>query len=186
MPRRDASPGSAQRPSTCWIYPDLPGIASSTYQPDTVEICMSVAIPQLAAWAAHSGLQTALALPARRFFHALDDPATVQQERLFAILAAVSGSRQVSRLRGFSQLRTALDFQDTVPLCTYDDLINDIEDIKRGVPGVLTRTPVLRFEKSGGSSGASKYIPHTTQLLGEFHAALAPWLRDIYRQKPAT
>ena len=137
------------------------------------------------AWALHSAFQGALAFSARRWFHALGDPLTAQHQRLHAVLTAVDGSRQVARIPGFARILSARDFQAAVPLCTYDSLSDDIEDMKRGVPGVLTNTPVVRFEKSGGSAGASKYIPYTKQLLYEFHAALAPWLWDLYGKRPA-
>ena len=82
-------------------------------------------------------------------------------------------------------MRTAREFQDAVPVCTPDSVLPDIEELKAGVPRVLTREPVVRFEPSGGSSGASKYVPVTRGLLDEFHHALAPMLFDLLHARPA-
>ncbi len=133
-----------------------------------------------------STLQGLLAVSARRFQRALDAPDTAQTARLHAIMRLVAGSRQGARIRGLVHVRTPREFQDAVPLSTYDTLVGDIDALKRGVPNVLTRERVLRFECSGGSSGASKYIPQTRQLLREFHRALAPWLCNLWRHRPAT
>ncbi len=140
-------------------------------------------VPALVYW---SVLQAILAPSAQRFQHGLASPERAQATRLAAVLRTVSGSRQATRIQSFARLRTAREFQDAVPLATYDTLRSDIADLTRGVPQALTQEPVLRFEKSGGSSGASKYIPQTHQLLREFHRALAPWLCNVLRQRPAT
>ena len=89
------------------------------------------------------------------------------------------------RLPGFSRVRTAREFQDAVPISTPDSVLADIEALKAGAPRVLTREPVSRFEPSGGSSGASKYVPVTRGLLDEFHRALAPMLFDLLHARPA-
>ncbi len=70
-------------------------------------------------------------------------------------------------------------------MSTPDSVLADIEALKAGTPRVLTREPVTRFEPSGGSSGASKYVPVTRGLLDEFHRALAPMLFDLLYSRPA-
>ena len=133
-----------------------------------------------------STLQGLLTLSARRFQRALDAPEIAQTARLHTIMSLIAGSRQAARIRGLAHVLTPREFQNAVPLSTYDTLVDDIEALKLGVPYVLTRERVLRFERSGGSSGASKYIPQTRQLLREFHRALAPWLCNLWRHRPAT
>ncbi len=131
-----------------------------------------------------SAVRSAAAPAALRFQRALAHPERAQRARLVAVLRAVSGSLEARRIRGLDRVRSAREFQDAVPLCTADDLAPAIERIARGSPRVLTREPVLRFERSGGSSGASKRIPYTSGLLGELHAALLPWLHDLARARP--
>lgn len=131
-----------------------------------------------------SALQTALAPSALAFRGALLDVEGAQAARLRAVLAAARDTRQ-GRRWGLARVRTAAEFRDAVPLQTADTLAADVEAIARGEPHVLTRAPVLRFEPSGGSSGARKLVPMTRGLLREFQRALAPWLFDLMRRRPA-
>ena len=132
-----------------------------------------------------SGLMAAQGPAAFLFHRALRRPKEAQSENLARILRATSDTTQSKRLPGFSSIRTAREFQDAVPLSTPDSVLPDIEALKAGTPRVLTREPVIRFEPSGGSSGASKYVPMTRGLLDEFHRALAPMLFDLLHSRPA-
>lgn len=131
-------------------------------------------------------IQLATAPAAARFSAALSRPEAAQVSALRSVLRAVTGSRQAARIPGFAKIRTVRDLQDAVPIATADSVAEDVESLKRGGSGILTGEPVLRFEKSGGSSGASKYVPHTRSLLREMNAALGPWIYDISRSRPAT
>lgn len=133
-----------------------------------------------------SALQGIMAPAAWRFWRALATPEQAQQERLAAVVQAAAGSQQATRIPGFARLQTPREFQDAIPFSTYHTLAGEIEALAHGMPCILTSAPVLRFEKSGGSSGATKYVPYTRQLLGELHQALAPWFYDIWQQRPAT
>src|SRR5688572_33357934 len=108
-----------------------------------------------------SGLMTAQAPSALLFQRALARPEEAQSENLSRILRATRDTVQSTRVPGFSRVRTAHEFQDAVPISTPDSVLPDIEALKGGTPRVLTREPVTRFEPSGGSSGASKYVPVT-------------------------
>ena len=132
-----------------------------------------------------TGLWAALAPSALRFQRALAHPEPAQARCLSRVLRAVEGSVQAGRLPGLARVRTAREFQDAVPVSTPDSVLADIEALKQGTPRVLTHAPVSRFEPSGGSSGASKYIPVTRGLLDEFHLALAPLLFDLLHARPA-
>jgi hypothetical protein len=124
--------------------------------------------------------------PSAFLFHrALSRPEHAQAECLFRVLLAVRDTVQTARLPGFSRVRTVREFQDAVPVSTPDSILPDIGALAAGGPRVLTREPVTRFEPSGGSSGASKLVPVTRGLLGEFHRALAPMLFDMLHARPA-
>ncbi len=131
------------------------------------------------------GLLAAQAPSAFLFHRALTRPEQAQAECLSRLLRATQGTAQSARVPGFPHVRTAREFQDAVPISTPDSVLPDIEALKAGAPRVLTREPVIRFEPSGGSSGASKYVPVTRGLLGEFHHALAPMLFDLLHSRPA-
>lgn len=131
------------------------------------------------------GLQAALAPSALRFQRALSQPKEAQAECLQRVLRAVAGSQQAARIPGFARLTQPSEFQDAVPVSTPDSVAADVERIAAGEPRVLTGAPVVRFEPSGGSSGASKLVPVTRALLGEFHRALAPMLFNVLHRRPA-
>lgn len=141
-------------------------------------------LEQLVSWSIQSGIQSALTVPAIHFFSALRDPLRAQQQRLKNILETIQESEQAKRIPQFSKIRTIQEFQERVPVVDYDSLRADIETIQKGKRNVLTQTEVLRFEKTGGSSGNAKYVPQTSLLLKEFQRALIPWIWDIYTRRP--
>lgn len=127
----------------------------------------------------------ALAPAGVRMVAALAAPERAQQRRLRAIVALVTGTRQAAAIAGWDRVRTLRELQDAVPIRRPDEYASLIEDAKAGTPAVLTTAPIVRFEKSGGSSGPAKYVPYTRALLAEFHRALLPWLADLLAQRPA-
>ena len=118
----------------------------------------------------------------RAFRRALNNPRAVQQARLFAVLKQNARSAYGRRYH-FERVQTIRDYQEAVPVVTFDSLENEIEAIKQGRQGVLTEEPVIWMEKTTGSTGASKYIPYTASLKREFQAAVAPWMADLYRRR---
>nr|WP_223641160.1 GH3 auxin-responsive promoter family protein [Corallococcus sp. EGB] len=132
-----------------------------------------------------TAMLAALTPSALRFRHALREPEVAQAECLTRILRAVEGTAQASRVPHFDRIHTAREFQDAVPITTPDSVAEDVERIANGAARVLTREPMLRFELSGGSSGASKRVPVTQGLLREFQRALAPMLHEVFLRRPA-
>jgi GH3 auxin-responsive promoter len=134
--------------------------------------------------AAHA-VRLAAALPAYRAFRrALADPAAAQATRLRAILARAADSAY-GRRHGFARLRSPADYQAALPVVGYEDLRPAIEAVAAGRPGVLTGEPVRMLETTGGSTGPAKLVPYTSGLLGEFQAAIGPWLTDLAVHRPA-
>jgi len=120
---------------------------------------------------------------AKQFTSALSNPEAVQREILFDLLKQNRDCAFGAR-HGFESIRTVREFQDRVPVASYDDLAPWVERIKAGEQNVLTSEPVLAFEKSSGSASAAKYIPYTRTLQTQFQAALAPWLTDMHKSYP--
>jgi hypothetical protein len=143
---------------------------------------MSVVVPSALLL---GGLRAAMAPSALRFRRALSRPEQAQAECLQRVLRAVAGSQQAARIPGVERLSKPSEFQDAVPVSTPDSVAADVERIAAGAPRVLTGAPVVRFEPSGGSSGASKLVPVTHALLDEFHRALAPMLFELLHRRPA-
>lgn len=120
---------------------------------------------------------------ARRFDAALRNPEAVQTNLLFHLLHTNQNSAY-GKQHGFASIRSIRDYQQQVPIVTYDDIAVWVERIKSGERDVLTKEPVLMFEKSSGSASAAKYIPYTRTLRAEFQASLAPWVWDFHRAFP--
>jgi len=84
------------------------------------------------------------------------------------------------RRYGFGRIRSVAEYQERVPLATYDDYREAIRRIGGGEAAVLTRDPVLLLELTSGSTAPTKQIPYTAALKAEFGRAIAPWIVDLY------
>lgn len=74
------------------------------------------------------------------------------------------------RQYGFDTLQSVKDFQQTVPIITYEDLQPYINQMMAGEENVLWNTPVEWFAKSSGTTAAkSKFIPISYESLEENH-----------------
>jgi hypothetical protein len=140
--------------------------------------------PRWSYLAAHARWLAAAAPLRRVFARALVRPRAAQEAVLARILAR-NADCEYGRRYGFSRLRSVRDYQERVPVVQYDDLEREMGAVCDGGTRVLTAEPVMALEKTTGSTAASKYIPYTTSLLGEFQAALLPWMADLYLRRPA-
>jgi hypothetical protein len=120
---------------------------------------------------------------ASQFESALANPEEVQRRLLLDLLKKNRASA-FGRQYGFESIGSVREYQDRVPLTTYDELAPWIERIQSGEREILTSEPVLAFEKSSGSASAAKYIPYTQTLRSQFQSALAPWITDMHRAFP--
>jgi len=84
----------------------------------------------------------------------------------------------------FSGITSPSQYQNQVPLTTYDDYVEHISRIGEGQGSLLTAEPVRMFELSSGSTAASKLIPYTDSLKAEFQRGIAPWIYDLYTHNP--
>jgi hypothetical protein len=111
------------------------------------------------------GFGLLLAPIARRFDRALQNPqaaqAKVQQQLVDRLIQSEYG-----RSLG---VKSCADWEK-VPIVTYDDL-PDLEH--------LTSEPILFYEKTSGSRGASKEIPYTKSLRRSFSQMFCVWAYDL-------
>jgi len=130
-----------------------------------------------AAWMAYC-------LPAYQAFDkAVKNPQDAQ-ERILKRLIRANTESAFGRKFQFSRLRNVRDFQQAVPVSSYEDLSLWIRRITEGEQQVLTAEPVLMFERTSGSSDSAKYIPYTQSLRAEFQRAVAFWMCDLYVHHP--
>jgi hypothetical protein len=120
----------------------------------------------------------------RRFHRALGAPAEAQREWLRAQLVHHGRTRYGAEY-DFASITDYTAFARHAPLTTYDDLAPWIERIRRGERNVLCTDQVTHLATTSGSTGAAKLVPFTRALAGAFQAAVAPWFRDLVRQRPA-
>jgi GH3 auxin-responsive promoter len=118
-----------------------------------------------------------------RFRAALKNPEEAQR-RIFVRYLRQNADTAFGRHYRFSEIRSVPEFQARVPLATFADFEPWIDRIAAGEPGVLTRSPVRTLELTGGSSAASKRIPYTAAMQAEIRRAVAPWIFDLYKDRP--
>ncbi len=71
---------------------------------------------------------------------------------------------------GMTRNWTCEEFRKTIPLCTYEDILAYVDQIKEGQENILWNTPVNWFAKSSGTSGGkSKFIPISEESLENCH-----------------
>ena len=135
-------------------------------------------------WAGNLLWMAGCAKARRAYRRGLADPRAVQTRILLDFLKKNAGTEYGIR-HGYAGIRTIAEFQDSVPIVTYNDLEPWIERIRRGCPGVLTTEPVLMMEKTSGSSGGVKYVTYTASLRRQFQRALGAWIYDLFSNRPA-
>lgn len=92
-----------------------------------------------------------------------------QQKILKKILRQLSNTELGTDLK-FSEIKTYDNFRNRVPVTQYEFYENYIEKIKSGQQKVMTDKPVKWFAKTAGTtSGKSKLVPITTQIMKQCH-----------------
>jgi GH3 auxin-responsive promoter len=119
----------------------------------------------------------------RRFEHRCSAPAEAQQG-LLAKLLADNADSEYGRRHGFAGVTTFSQFQQRVPLSTYDDLEPYVRAAMNGRPNQLTaQTPVL-FTTTSGTTGARKYIPMTPDGRHAKARAMRLWFAALLHDHP--
>ncbi|MCH7850904.1 MAG: GH3 auxin-responsive promoter family protein [Nanoarchaeota archaeon] len=112
------------------------------------------------------------------FRRSLSNVESVQSKKLIDIVSRNSSS-VIGNKYEFSDIKSVDEFRSRVPVSTYEDYGDYIGRISKGEKRVLTTEDVLMLEPTSGSTSASKLIPYTESLRGEFHAGIFPWLYDL-------
>lgn len=94
----------------------------------------------------------------------------VVQHNVFTQLIQAGRHTKWGQQYDYKSIRNVQDFQQRVPVSSYEDLFPYIERVMKGEPKVLWPSPVRWFAKSSGTTNArSKFIPVTTESLDESH-----------------
>jgi GH3 auxin-responsive promoter len=119
-----------------------------------------------------------------RHFRALCRTPAQAQERLLRQILETNADTEFGRRHGFGGITTFRDFQERVPIASYEDLEPYITAEMQGQSNQLTRDPPVLFTTTSGTTGNRKYIPMTRQ--GKRAKAHLTWLWfcGLYRDHP--
>jgi hypothetical protein len=119
----------------------------------------------------------------RRFDNLSRAPAQSQQRLLREILGT-NADTEFGRRHGFGSIASFRDFQERVPISSYEDLEPYINAEMLGQSNQLTRHPPVLFTTTSGTTGASKYIPMTSEGKRAKSRLMWLWLSALYRDHP--
>ncbi|NBA86909.1 hypothetical protein GVN16_14145 [Emticicia sp. CRIBPO] len=92
------------------------------------------------------------------------------QQSVFLDLISKGKNTEYGKKYYFDDINTIRDFQERVPVSTYEDLYPYIERMLKGEPNVLWSTEIQWFSKSSGTTNArSKFIPVSAESLEDCH-----------------
>ncbi len=121
---------------------------------------------------AHTAYQTAL----RR-------PQHTQAQILHTILRSNQHS-QFGQQHNFAQIHSPEDYAQRVPIQSYESLAPLIARHAHGERNLLTSSPIIQFEETGGSTAGAKLIPYTAPLLTAFQHGIHAWFADLITHRP--
>lgn len=103
------------------------------------------------------------------------------QERVFQRLIRAARHTEWGKRYGYGSIKTIAEFQERVPVSTYEDFFPHIERVMRGEQNVLWNSPVRLFSKSSGTTNArSKFIPVSREALDTCHLQGGKDLMALY------
>lgn len=107
-------------------------------------------------------------------------PNEVQEELLFQLIDKAKYT-EYGRIHDFKTIKTYRQFAARVPIVTYEDIFEKIEQSRRGVHNIFWPTPIKMFAKSSGTTNAkSKFIPLSEEALEDNHYAASKDLLCLY------
>ena len=96
-------------------------------------------------------------------------PFEVQQETLYSLLEKASETTW-GRKYNFKKLGAISEYQDALPILTYEDLEPYVERLRMGEKNLFWPGDIKWFAKSSGTtSSKSKFIPVTKDALEDCH-----------------
>jgi len=96
-------------------------------------------------------------------------PVETQEETLAKLLEKAAGT-EWGKNYGYSDIKTIKEFQERVPLQTYEDIKPFVDRLREGERNLLWPSEIKWFAKSSGTtSDKSKFIPVSEEALEECH-----------------
>jgi hypothetical protein len=128
-------------------------------------------------------LWTKAPLVVRKFTRVSRAPTQAQDRLLLGILRR-NADTEFGRRHGFGGVTTFREFQERVPISSYEDLEPYIQAAMLGQPNQLTRRPPVLFTTTSGTTGNRKYIPMTPDGKRAKSRLTWLWMCALYRDHP--
>ncbi|MEE2712189.1 MAG: GH3 auxin-responsive promoter family protein [Planctomycetota bacterium] len=106
---------------------------------------------------------------AKRFEAATRDAVDTQLRKLMDIVQR-NQDTEYGREFGFRSIRSLEDWQNAVPVITYEDIKDRVDRVTRGESNVLTAEDPVMFARTSGTTGDAKYVPLTRTCQGRDHS----------------
>jgi hypothetical protein len=119
----------------------------------------------------------------KRFDTLIRTPARAQ-DRLLRKLLGTNADTEFGRRHRFAGITSLREFQERVPIATYEDLEPYITAEMHGRPNQLTKEPPVLFTTTSGTTGNRKYIPMTREGKRAKSRVTWLWLCALYRDHP--
>lgn len=107
-------------------------------------------------------------------------PIDVQRD-VFHSLVSRAKDTEWGKTHGYSDQMTIKEFQERVPISSYEDIFPYIDRVMKGEQNVLWPAKIDWFSKSSGTTNArSKFIPVSQESLDECHYKVGKDMMSIY------
>ena len=123
---------------------------------------------------AANALWVASCLPEWRRFQRAAERVQETQTALLSRYLSSNMETEYGEQHHFSMITSPSQYQNQVPLTTYDDYVEHISRIGEGQRSVLTAEPVRMFELSSGSTTASHWPPFSATRASSAPSGSAP------------
>jgi hypothetical protein len=119
-----------------------------------------------------------------RHFSALCRTPVQAQDRLLREILETNAGTEFGRQHGFGAITSFRQFQEQVPISTYEDLEPFIAEEMNGRSNQLTKEPPVLFTTTSGTTGNRKYIPMTREGKRAKSHLTWLWFCGMYRDHP--
>ena len=119
-----------------------------------------------------------------RHFRALCGTPVQAQDGLLREILGANADTEFGRQHGFGGITSFQQFQERVPISTYEDLEPYITEEMNGRPNQLTKEPPVLFTTTSGTTGNRKYIPMTREGKKAKSHLTWLWFCGMYRDHP--
>jgi len=107
-------------------------------------------------------------------------PHDVQEELFFRLIDQAKGT-EFGKKYGFKDIKSFRQYQENVPIHSYEQLFPYIDRLMRGEQNILWPSEITWFAKSSGTTNArSKFIPVSQEALDDCHFKGGKDLISIY------